>query len=392
MQTTPEQNADNVNGYLVLSLLAARKVSLIVVGLVAAASAIAIVLIMPNYYTASLSAVPPRKSVSALDAAVSSVSSTLREFGLSKLGGKRGDSYDLIVLLQSRQVKDSVIKKFDLARVYDLPDTAMFAIREEFEENIAINVEVEGNYTVTVDDTNPQRAADIANYMVAVTNQLSQRLDKRETEILYRQFENRMKQTDSSIQVAQDSLAHYTKENLVFSPLDQVKVAAQALGELKAGIMKQEIVISYMEESYGKDDPLTVREKGILEELKKKLNNSMQQPGLVGNIALADAPKAAVPYMEYYGQLEALLKVKAFLVPSFDQVKLDLTKETPSLYVLDDAVPPQKKSRPKRSLIVGSAVLAAEALWIIFILIGYQLRIVSQKLRTIQTAEDKSTL
>jgi uncharacterized protein involved in exopolysaccharide biosynthesis len=79
-------------------------------------------------------------------------------------------------------------------------------------------------------------------------------------------------------------------------------------------------------------------------------------------------------------------------VPSFDQVKLDLTKETPSLYVLDDAVPPQKKSRPKRSLIVGSAVLAAEALWIIFILIGYQLRIVSQKLRTIQTAEDKSTL
>jgi hypothetical protein len=70
MQTTPEQNADNVNGYLVLSLLAARKVSLIVVGLVAAASAIAIVLIMPNYYTASLSAVPPRKSVSALDAAV----------------------------------------------------------------------------------------------------------------------------------------------------------------------------------------------------------------------------------------------------------------------------------------------------------------------------------
>ncbi len=383
---------ESFDGYFFISLMLKHKVSLIVVGLLAAIVSIVVCLQLPNYYTAVLSAVPPRKSTSALDAAVSSVSSTLREFGLSKLGGKKGDGYDLIVLLQSRQVKDSVISKFNLAKVYDLPDTASFKIREQLEENLTINVEAEGNYTVTVDDVDPQRAADMANYMISLTNALSQKLDRRETEIMYKQFQDRIQSTDVSIAATRDSLAKYSKENLMFSPLDQVKVAAQALGEMKASIMKQEIVLSYMEQSFGKDDPVTIRERGVLEELHKKVNNSEHSPGFVGNVALADAPKAAVPYLEYYSQLEALMRIKAFLLPSFDQIKLDLTKESPSLYVLDEAIPPQKKSRPKRSLIVASATVAAEFLWVVVLLLRFQIQTIRSRYRERMTVQQSQTL
>ncbi len=372
------------DGYYALTLIARHKYYILGAGVLAMIVSAIVSLQMPNYYTAQVSAVPPRKTNNALDAAVSSVSSTLREFGLSKLGGKHSEGYDLIVLMQSRQVKDTIIKRYNLAQVYDLPDTAAYLIRDEFEANLTVNVEPEGNYTLTVDDPDPKRAAAIANDMIALTNQLSQQLDKRETQVIYKQFENRIASTDREINETRDSLSHYSRESKIFSPLDQVKVAAQALGEMKANIMKQEIVLSYMEQSYGKDDPMSVRQRDVLKEMQNKLSQSESGTGLLGGVSIADAPRAAVPYMHFYSQLEALLKIKAFLAPSFEQVKLDLTKESPSLYVLDEAIAPQKKSRPKRSLIVLGSFAAAAFLGCVLVLIMNQLRVFRQRFASYQ--------
>ncbi len=372
---TMTEPLEQKDGYFALAVILRHKVYILSAALIATVVAVIVVLRMPNYYTAEVSAVPPRKSNSALDAAVSSVSTTLREFGLSKLGGKHGEGYDLIVLLQSRQVKDSIIHKYNLAKVYDIPDTALYKIREEFESNITVNVEVEGNYTISVDDPDPKRAADIANDIIALTNQLSQQLDKRETQVIYKQFEARIASTDREINETRDSLSKYAQASKIFSPLDQVKVAAQALGEMKASVMKQEIMLSYLEQSYGADDPLTARQRDVLKEMKSKLTQSETGTQLLGGVSIADAPRAAVPYLHFYSQLEALIKLKAFLAPSFEQVKLDLTKESPSLYLLDEAIPAQKKSRPKRTIIVASTFGASLFLGCVIVLFMHQFRV-----------------
>jgi uncharacterized protein involved in exopolysaccharide biosynthesis len=41
-----------------------------------------------------------------------------------------------------------------------------------------------------------------------------------------------------------------------------------------------------------------------------------------------------------------------FLLPLYEQAKIDEKKDTPVVLVLDTAVPPQRKSKPKRTLIV----------------------------------------
>ena len=50
-------------------------------------------------------------------------------------------------------------------------------------------------------------------------------------------------------------------------------------------------------------------------------------------------------------------KVLEFLYPLYEQAKIEEQKNIPAVLVLDPAVPPEKKSSPKRTIIVLSAFL-----------------------------------
>ncbi|MFN5866469.1 MAG: hypothetical protein ACK45R_05685, partial [Candidatus Kapaibacterium sp.] len=320
------------DSYVILRMLLQNGRYIIGLTMVAMIITVIVSLRLPNIYTATVSAVPPRKTSSTLDAAMSSVSSTLREFGLTKIGGKKGESFDFMVLLQSRQVQDSLIAKFALASVYELPDTSMAKIREELSDRFVVNLEAEGNYTVSIDDTDPKRAAEMANYVVSEANELSARLDKSETEVLYRQYQLKIEATDRQIAEVRDSISRYGRMNKLFSPADQAKAAATALAELKSQKMKAQVAASILEATYGKDDPMTQQQNTIVRELQAKEIEAEGGSGFLGTASLSNAAGTALPYVRMTAELEALIKLKAFLLPSFEQVKLDLNKLSPSLY------------------------------------------------------------
>ncbi|MFM2134031.1 MAG: hypothetical protein RL156_1312 [Bacteroidota bacterium] len=382
-ETSMEPSGDD--SYVVLRMLLGNARYIIGVTLIAMVATVVVSLRLPNIYTASVSAVPPRKSSSSLDAAMSSVSSTLREFGLTKIGGKKGESFDFMVLLQSRQIQDSLISNFKLAQVYELPDTAMTKIREELSDRLAVNLEAEGNYTVSVDDTDPKRAAEMANYVVSEANELSARLDRSETEVLYKQFESKIEATDRQISELRDSISRYGRANKLFSPADQAKAAATALAELKSQKMKAQVTASILESTYGKEDPVTQQQYTIVRELQSKELEAEGGSGFLGTASLSDAAGAALPYVRMTAELEALIKLKAFLLPSFEQVKLDLNKLSPSLYVVDEAQAPQKKSRPKRSLIVIGATIGTFFLSCLIVLLQARIRSLRRELNRVSS-------
>ncbi|HOQ48575.1 MAG TPA: hypothetical protein PLV01_01960, partial [Candidatus Kapabacteria bacterium] len=55
--------------------------------------------------------------------------------------------------------------------------------------------------------------------------------------------------------------------------------------------------------------------------------------------------------------------------PLYEKLRLDEVKNIKTLYVLDEAVPPTKKSKPKRVLIVAGSVLGSFVLVVLLILL-----------------------
>jgi tyrosine-protein kinase Etk/Wzc len=76
-------------------------------------------------------------------------------------------------------------------------------------------------------------------------------------------------------------------------------------------------------------------------------------------VLLDKTPNTSLRYMDAVRSVKYQEAVWEILAKQFEMAKLDEAKDFPLVQVLDKAIPPERKSRPKRSLIVIMATLAA---------------------------------
>ena len=70
------------------------------------------------------------------------------------------------------------------------------------------------------------------------------------------------------------------------------------------------------------------------------------------NKKVAKIPEAGLEAVRLYRDVAIQQKIVEFLVPMYEQARIDEQKDVPVILVLDKAVPPEKKARPKRFIIV----------------------------------------
>ena len=78
-----------------------------------------------------------------------------------------------MAILKSGTMTDDVIKKFKLREEYEMEDSYYEKVIKAFIGNLDMDVEDEGNLVVSVYDQDPQKAADIANYMITKLNDMN---------------------------------------------------------------------------------------------------------------------------------------------------------------------------------------------------------------------------
>jgi uncharacterized protein involved in exopolysaccharide biosynthesis len=375
----------------VLAILLRHKVFIFASVLVVTAAALVYSLTMDNWYAATVSMVPPKRSPSGMDGMLSGVTSALKDIGLSKVGGKGGESYDYIVFLNSRRLRDTIIDLFDLSKVYDIPAEKRTKLRAALDANLQINYEPEGNYTITAWHTNPQTAAKMANTIVEIANERAREIEQTESRVTREYLEQRLAQADSIINNVSAELQAFSKQKLLIAPEAQAEAAASGLADLRAEIIKQEIMYQALKNNYGESDQATIQQARTINDLKGQLKKAESQPGFGGNFPLNEASGVGFRFQKLYVELETFSKLKAFLLPMIEQNRLDENRYARTMYVLDPAVPPDQKDKPKRSLIVLGAALASLILSTFFVLVRYRYRTFKKQYGTILKGEKTKT-
>ena len=113
---------------------------------------------------------------------------------------------------------------------------------------------------------------------------------------------------------------------------------------------------------YGSESPEAVTLRTSLNEMRNKLNDlktGMDRDAKSYFVPTDMMPDVALEYLRLMREEEIQSKLKAFLMPSYEQAKMDETKQTLLYLVLDKALPPLKKSKPKRLITVISALLGS---------------------------------
>lgn len=370
-----ESNPKNTNkkSFLdfVIVMLKWRKLILWNVGIVTVL-ALVISFLIPKWYTSTANLLPP-KSKGGLLGDIGGISSTIKDLSksLGRLGSISDEAYNYLAILQSRTTAERLIDKFNLREVYEFDDDDFIEdIIKELNSNVEFNVEDEGNITIKVTDEVPQRAADMASYYVEVLNEISKTLATAEARNNREFIEKRYFQSLRDVAAAEDSMKKFSEDYSVFEIEEQTKAAILAAAELQAAIeiekMQRELIIK----SYGEENPYIAEKDLMISELQKRFNSmrfSEEGSGLY--TPFSKLPEIGIKYLRLRREYELQAKILEFIVPIYEQAKIEETKDIPATLILDYPVPAEKKAGPKKAIIVIAGFLLSFVFSVLLVLI-----------------------
>lgn len=336
-------------------------------------------LVLPKEYE-GVASVLPSKNMGLLGllggSGGSSVSKLAQKFA-PLMGGSEsqiGSGYSYLAILNSREAMLKVVDKFDLLKVYDIKDSMVDAAIKELRSNVDFQIDKYGAVVVKVLDRSPKRSAAMANYFVKVLNNMNGFLSSEDARNMRMVIESRYLKNVSDLKNAEDSMKVFQQKYGVFSLPEQAKASVSTGAELESQLILAQVRRSVFEKQLAANSPEIVTLDQQIAALRQKINDLKTGKGMAGTensgvlVPFKEMPARAMEYLDLYRQIEIQTKLMEIVYPLYEQAKLEEARETPTVLVLDHAVPPVKKSRPMRSLIVISAFVLGLALSIVLVL------------------------
>lgn len=340
-----EYEDDEGLSLLDLALPLVQHWKLLLIGpLLAGLVALGITYLMKPIYTSRTVFLPPQQQQSTAAAAVAQLGALSGLIGGA--AGIKSPADQYVALLQSTSVADRLIDEFKLMQVYD--EKYRFEARSQLADNSRITLgRKDGLITVEVEDTDPRRAAAIANRHVDELRRLTSQLALTEAQQRRVFFEEQLKKTRDDLTGAQTALqaSGFSAGALKAEP----KAAAEGYARLRAEATGAEVRLQTLRRNLAETTPEVQQALATLVALRSQLARSEAPTDLNGG------PDYVGKFREFKYQ-EALFDLFA---RQYELARLDESREGALVQVVDVAQPAERKSKPKRALIAVVTTLVA---------------------------------
>ena len=338
-----------------LIVLAKRKWMIVSLTFLCAVVSLAYSLLLPKTYTANTKILPPQQTQSVTGAMLGQMGSSLGS--LAGLAGKdlgiRNPNDLYVAMLQSRTLSDALIQKFNLMNVYKVK--RMMDARKRLEDVTDIDSGKNGVISISVQDRDPKRAADIANAYVNELYRLNQTLAVTEAAQRRLFFEQQLRSASDDLARAEQDMRK-TQETTGLIQLDeQAKALISSVSIARGQIAAKEVQIQAMKTFATPQNPELIRAEDELQALKAHLGALQRDVrGPVGELQLPTGkiPSAGLEYVRRLRDVKYFETIFELLAKQLEIAKIDEAKSAAIIQVLDPAVPPEWKSKPKRAVIV----------------------------------------
>lgn len=342
-----------------LVLLAERKRTVLRVAGVCILLAAIVAFLLPKEYTAKVLLLPPQHSNSIATELASQMGNlgSLAQLAGPGLGIKNpNDMY--VALLKSRTVEDAMVKDYGLMQEYH--ERYLSEARKKFEHYTDVDGSgKDGLIHISVEDRNPQRAAELANGYVAQFRLLSEHLAITEASQRRLFFQQQLEQAKDNLADAEVALKK-TEETTGLIQLDaQARALIESAAMLRAQIAAKQVQIQALSTyATGQNAQLieAQQELASLQAQLARLGGSDQSPtSLI--VPKGKVPEAGLEYVRRLRDVKYYETVFDILARQYEIAKLDEAKEGAIIQVVDPAIPPDRKSFPPRALIIVCAAV-----------------------------------
>jgi uncharacterized protein involved in exopolysaccharide biosynthesis len=326
----------------ILSLVVSRWRMLTLGAVAAGVLALGATYLITPTFTARTTFLPPQQQQSSAASALASLGALS---GLTGIAVKTsGDQF--VSLMQSVKLEDRLVDKFKLMDVYK--SRYRFEARQALEGDVRIALgKKDGLITVEVDSTDPQRAAALANQYVVELRRLSGELALTESQERRIFFENELKRTQGKLIDAQNALqsSGFNANALKTEP----KAEADGYGKIKAEATAAEVRLQAMRRNRADTAPEVQQQEGVLEALRDQLRK----------LEVSDGAQNSTDYVTRYREFKYEETLFELFSKQYEMARLDESRDSALIQVVDEGTVPEHKSKPKRAVIAVSAALVA---------------------------------
>ena len=324
-KTTPDSTFDSTN--LFVFILKKWKIIFAITAIGAVISIITSLIITPKF----------QSSVILYPATSESLAKSVIRDDMGSKGalqfGEEEEVEQVLQILNSDELKNKIIKKYNLYEHYDIAENAQYPktqLKKEYNSNISVERTKFMSVRIEVLDKDPKMAAKIANAISMYADTLMNDIKLKRAKIALKLLHERYEEEQNTIETLEDSLKEIRKMgiNNYESQAEVFNDAyAQALAENRVrGARKIEEKLEILSE-YG----------GAYESMTQKLQLSIS-------------------------------RVK-FLKKKVEEMEIEANSNVPHVFVVDRAIPAEKKAYPVRWLIVVVSTFGAFVFSILVLLI-----------------------
>jgi tyrosine-protein kinase Etk/Wzc len=351
-----EQEKIDIFSYLTVLVSYRRFIFLNLVGVCVIVAVIS--LFLPNWYRATTTLLPPQRDTlnlgmaSSLLGAASGISSS---FALP-LMATPSDVYAAI--LKSRTVTEAVVEKENLMTAYGIKSKE--ATIKELVSRVSVNVTPEGLITLSYEDRNRNKTAEVANCFVQELDRINRETSASKAKNARVFIEERLTQTQKDLSSAEENLRKFQEENKTLVLDEQMKSAIEKAADLKAEMVSSDIELNVLSKTMSPSHPQIESLRSRVNEIKRQLGilelgNQEEKPEdkTVLDVAFNQIPSLSLQLARLIRDVKIQEAVFELLTKQYEQYKIEENKDTPTVQILDRAVPPERRAKPKRAFLVG---------------------------------------
>ena len=357
-----KNNDDDIHLVDVLTAFARQKKILFFVPLITGSLAIAAAFMITPVFSSKAVIFPPQQQSSG-------VSSMLGQLGglasaASSFSGLKNPNDLYVAMLQSRTIADKVATHFDLKQKFGTQtadDT-----RNTLARVVAVESDKAGTITIRVEDENPKFAADLANAYVAELSNLSKTLALTDASQRRLFFEKQLVLAKDALADAEVELRKLQEKTGMLQLDGQVKGIITNIAQLEATIAAKDVQLNSMRSYATANNPDVMRLQGEIRGYQAQLAKSKTGEALKnGDISVPSGkiPEIGVEYVRGLRNVKYQEAMFELLSKQYEMAKIDEAKESSIIQILDSAVPAERKSKPRKMIIIlfgfiGGAFLA----------------------------------
>ena len=381
----PPEDIDDIDWFALLQVIADNLRLLVLGPLAAGLLALGYTYTLSPTFTATTRFLPPQQQQSA-------AASMLQSLGnLGGLGGlvggaagikNPGDQY--VTFLKSNRVQDALISRFQLTERYQSPD------RDETRIALGKKVQIvnglDGLISITVNESEPQFAATLANAHVEELGRLMASIALTEAQQRRVFFEKQLTSAKDNFAKAEQALKSSGIGSAILKVTPGSAIAPMAT--LKATISAQEIKLASMRGYVTESAPEFKQAQTEMTVLRAQLARIEKE-----DTSNANADTNYIANYRNYKYYETLVEL---FTKQFEIARVDESREGAVIQVLDAAEPPIKRASFKRAQQAISASLGVGALLLIFIFIRHGVHRAAEnpekanRMRKLRVAFDKA--